>query len=1018
MSRLSHTDLHLTFRDFSSSESEDDDEYIPQNSEPDQQLHQETDSDYLDSTPENETAINNHVRNTTISSNLSSENNNRETREFIIASHSLNDNHDSVNNENEVDEGDNDDNDDDDDDDEDVHNIFSLRSTPRNNPFDTDHTNVNDNFYRDTVNEDLLVNENRSENSVNNSNTSTPPHLLDSSINVNDRNHLINYLIPRLFNNDDDYNSQNLDQSTFSGCSFFKNHPDHEFHYGIPNSMQKFGLVNLLNELLIHRNDYISSNATISNQESSIPTLESHKKRSFNQICLEDMNMSFLSDETKQNAIGFQRLTESSYLKSGSVYSLPTSFNGMSSNLKFTHVDYNDLSLSGFFQLGDVKLDFGGEIVDFLRNDLRYSKDRKFLIEGNVFSNLLRNKLIFSKKFKNIFDTKRRKCYTKKNWKPFSMNRMGYVVTNIVKGYPHVNQGKDERTIINPVKSTKFPNSSIFHKLQITNESKFDNFKLLSKWFDMPPLNQFINTPSPPTPPNRLTTRCTNNPENLLVCKDCVNLMISKFLFLKLEIDINDIFDNKDVKKSTSSLSSRHSLVFPDLVYKHRRRFHDYATNMISKSNNNFRRHIERQLRDFPSSSFPSIGSMLLNGSSDDESDADVDEDDDVDEDISDTRSGLGQNGEYYDNSDSYFNYRDCVDFHGINENDFTTNDNDEDDEEGDEGNMDSRYNNQTYSSSDDDRNVSNFHRTARSRMMDVWPLSAERFEEPHPILDPDVTTSNEGDNSDDDFDHPYNIIFTNDRSRRVSRLLFNINMAREQHRHRRNPISSLSLYKNGNSRMKMVILACINRNTGELHLVPGNLDMNMWSNEQNNGELFKDIETFSKVFKLFMDDEESKHMNDNAYTKYLKQWIKDHRLDEATEIKKLLMLQLLTNPSIVNGYDKRRESFEKKKENNNNVGENSEIKRKPSMKKKGELQTGLRKKGKTTSGTGFKSEMGNSNDHYFDTDIMEQLMSFMGQNNAEFDVDKDKALTFKPGLSNGTHNKQGQGSLLSFEFA
>lgn len=242
--------------------------------------------------------------------------------------------------------------------------------------------------------------------------------------------------------------------------------------------------------------------------------------------------------------------------------------------------------------------------------------------------------------------------------------------------------------------------------------------------------------------------------------------------------------------------------------------------------------------------------------------------------------------------------------------------------------------------------------------------------------------------------------------------------MAREQHRHRRNPVSSLSLYKNGNSRMKMVILACINRNTGELHLVPGNLDMNMWSNEQNNGELFKDIETFSKVFKLFMDDEESRHKNDNAYTKYLKNWIKENRADEATEIKRLLMLQLLTNPSIVNGYDKRKESFERKRENGNNFSKVFEEKRETSMRTKSELQNGLRKKGKTTSGTGFTAGISDSNDYYFDTDTMEQLMSFLGHNNAGFNIDKDKTLTFRPGLSNGTHKKQGRGSLLSFEFA
>ncbi|KAG0686701.1 hypothetical protein C6P40_003552 [Pichia californica] len=616
-------------------------------------------------------------------------------------------------------------------------------------------------------------------------------------------------------------------------------------------------------------------------------------------------------------------------------------------------------------------------------------------------------------------------------------------------------------TLINPIKATKFPNRSLFHKLQISNESKFDTFKLLSKWFEMPPLNQYINTPSPPTPPPNRLTKCTNNPENLLVCQDCINLMISKFLFLKLEIDIQDLFNNSNSNSNKSNNKSL--LIYPDLIYKHRRRFRDYANKLMSKPNTNFRSHIERQFRENSNSSIP-INNILISNRDNIDSDSDDDNNNDNDNDNN-NNNNLGSNinpfevnpiafeeFEPIENEEEFFNWQDNIDFNGMIFNDDNIdilnniNNNEEEyldvEEEEEEEEEETDENLNDLNSDDEDEERNSYSRN--SNLLDRWPLSAERFNESHPILEPGITSNDEGDNTDndnddddddddedDDFDNPYNIIFTNDRSRRVSRLLFNINMAREQHRHKRVPVSSLKLYKNGSSRLKMTMLVCINRTTGELHMVPGNMDINMWSNEQNNGELFEDIETFNKVFKLFMevDKEDNK---ESSYTKKIKKWMKTKRKEEVEEIKKLMVLQLLTNPSIINGYNKRKESY---KENHKEEQE-QKVKFQQSkynkMEKKGKQSILKKKKSKFDNNENngllncgnFKehgSELNNvlGMDQYNDN-IKEHLLSLMGDN-FNFDIDNDKVLTFQYGTNeNGVtnNNKQGLGSSLSFEFA
>ena len=1000
MSRLAHSELHLTFRDWSSSESEDEN-YMEDSTtnvnnntfeaEEEQEATRERSTDG--------TQVRGRQRATSLDMDVGNILGDDSYNEDEVASENGRDsfNHSNVTDlANGRDRNSNN---------ESGGNLFPLISLPT--PLIYNRTGMLDNIAIPETFSPVMQDDE-------NSNSSTPPHLLNGTINIEDI-HSTDW-IPRILSRE-----YNLRQNAFSGSSFFKYHPEHEFCHGIPMSMQKYGLINMLNDLLLARNDYLLS--TEFKNGSQID--DRNKKRTFNQLCLEDMNLAFLLDQPHSSKM--QQLASTSFLKSGSYYSLSVPLNGLSLSIRFTEVDYEGLHTTGYFQLGDVRLGFTGELVDFIKSDLRYTKDRKFLVEGNVFSNLLRNKLIFSKKFNKCFDKKRKKCYTKENWKPFSMNRMGYIVSNKTNNQ-NVNA---DRTIINPVKPSKFPNGSIFHKLQVTSESKFDNFKLLSKWFEMPPLNQFINTPSPPTPPSR-QKKCTNNPENLLVCKDCVNLMISKFLFLKLEVDIQDLFEN-------SSDSSNQGLIYPDLIFKHRRRFHDYANRLMSKSNSNFRRHLERQMRGMTHNSNSLFGGSRMRSSLN--SLQSSDDDDSDEEHVHNTQfTSQSSNREMANLASAERQNNPSMEFNSVSDEEFDEDFIQEDSIDYPEGHnsevmesdSDEYYNDITDNANSSDGENGNISDDARSNsnydegpdnsgMLAVWPLSAERFSESHPILDPDIS-SNEGEFTDEEIDHPYNIIFTNDRSRRVSRLLFNINMAREQHRHKREPVSSLSLYKNGNARMKTIFLACINRNTGELHILPGNLDLNMWSNEQNNGELFEDIETFSKVFKLFMANNSPKSERESNYSKRMRRWIRNHCKTESEEVKKLMMLQMLVNPSIISGLEKRRavqkRKIDKRKKrrqlNRGKLDDEKKSKQQGLKKKKGKCNEKVVNATKSKY-EAFLADSGASADNFND-DIKEQLYNFMGESNA-FDIDNDKALTLHSGVDNG-NSKQKHGLLFSFEYA
>ncbi|TID28945.1 hypothetical protein CANINC_002213 [Pichia inconspicua] len=724
------------------------------------------------------------------------------------------------------------------------------------------------------------------------------------------------------------------------GNTFFKNHPCHEMENHIHMKVEKYGLTSLLDQLLVERSHQ--------NKISLENALTTTRKRSYIDACFTYHNPNFSTNDAD---MVFTTLEKSSFLQNGNTFTSKTKLSDATVSITFTDVNYKNLSNSGYFQVGNVKLGFTGKIVDFIDNDLRCDSLTPIMIESNAFSNLLRNKFIHSSKFNKLFEKTAKKQYNKDNWKPFSMNKMGYIKFNWIH-----NKAYDYPHIIQSLKGTKFPNGSVFHKIKASGDNQLETFKCLSKWFDIAPLNQFNNTPAPPTPPNNLH-KCSNNPENLLACKDCINMILSKYIFLKLAIDVDELFANSGT-------------VFSDYIYKHRRRFNYHASKLAKKNTHNLRTHMERTLNrsdhtvsaiNIPPLSSNSAQPVLNQRralSDSEESTENHDSRQGTPEDMLDQQPSNVENEDGFDRenhamfSDNEIGYLDSI-----------------------------------IPLSGDESND-----TADS-FAEPWPLSNERSDEYHPILDP---VFNE--DSEDDLDTPYNYTINND-NRRISRLLFNINMVRQQYTPTREPVSALKMYKGNNrERLKILMMVSINRKTGELQMSAGNVDPDSWSSEQNDGELFEDVETFSKVFNLFMNDNEEAYQNNTEYTKETKKWIKRNHSEEAEQIKTLLALQVLTNPSIINAYRQREETkqtnAEKRSDNDEKIFREPNIHtmKKSSKRKKHQL---------------------NVPSLCFNDEEQEKLQLYMEESKS-FEVDPQKVITMKPGLN--LNDVETNGVNLSFE--
>ncbi|GME99636.1 unnamed protein product [Ambrosiozyma monospora] len=123
---------------------------------------------------------------------------------------------------------------------------------------------------------------------------------------------------------------------------------------------------------------------------------------------------------------------------------------------------------------------------------------------------------------------------------------------------------------------------------------------------------------------------------------------------------------------------------------------------------------------------------------------------------------------------------------------------------------------------------------------------------------DEDNDDDEDDDDGNGDTDELYEVELSSGRSRRIENLLYDRDLSREQQHPRRGEVSAKKLYKNSSSlKMKLQLFLSVNRVTGELCMVSGNLDKNNWSSEENNGDLFEDYQTLSKLYEIFFCDDE-----------------------------------------------------------------------------------------------------------------------------------------------------------------
>ncbi|GMG20674.1 unnamed protein product [Ambrosiozyma monospora] len=623
-----------------------------------------------------------------------------------------------------------------------------------------------------------------------------------------------------------------------SSTSFFRNHPEHCQRNNLTEMIEKFGLLYLMdNNLAIRKTERLDYN---------------------------------IDSEVRKTA-GIKRKFEhlkSSFVQPGIRYS--TAMPGdLQTDFKFTEVR-NDGFIRGFIESGSVSLNFSGELIDFVNNDLRVKDGNKCIIERSVFNNLLRNILCFNDKdTRKFIGRHKRDKIGKGPWKPFYLDDLGYLKLN---GYNLENTPKS--------KDTKFPNSSLLHKFESTCGNKCGAFKILAKWFDLPPFNEFINTPSPPTPPNG-KRKHLNNPEDLLVCGDCQDSVMNTFILMKIEIDLEDLLE--DPKDKTKDFRIKN-----DMEYKHRRRMKTFSntTTPSRNSRNNTtnpttptsatRRyevpHLSRS--GFSMHGVPFVDSFLIpeEGGPPRTNVRLLDY-------LISRQSQRSASAEY-----AMFSYNDLGALRGDRSNPAISSDSDVNDEVSRLDHLHDYDFFQNYRDTNDDQD------------------------------DDDDADDDEDDDDDDgngDADELYEVELSSGRSRRIENLLYERNLSREQQHPRRGEVSAKKLYKNSSRmKMKLQLFVSVNRVTGELCMVSGNLDKNNWSSEENNGDLFEDYQTLLKLYEIFFCEDEipvnktETHSDDQAMQDSInkfKEYIENYKPNEKAKIQKLLLLILITSPYLSN---------------------------------------------------------------------------------------------------------------------
>ncbi|VEU19478.1 DEKNAAC100407 [Brettanomyces naardenensis] len=735
---------------------------------------------------------------------------------------------------------------------------------------------------------------------------------------------------------------------SLTSTSFFRDHPEHDVRHDILGMIQEHGLLCLMNKTLVDRGAFQPRLEA----RPQIP-ISAGIKRNHEEMSVDSFARDFM-DGDENMLDSDDRIPSSSFLQPGVTYNISNN-HSISTRLKISGVSNDHERIDGYFESGGISIPFAGEVVDFQHTDLRCSENGKINIESSIFSNLLRNYLCFDKDLKPYFGRRRQQAHVSaSDRKPFYMNRYGYLEMNDSGSHP-----------LRYPENTKFPNPSLFHRVENMCGNKGSTYKLLAKWFDLPPFNEFINTPSPPTPPNG-KRKCINNPENLLICNDCINLMLKNFIFLKLEVDLEDLLT--DPADTNKDLHIRN-----DMTYKRRRRLRSFTSSLKFSG------------RD-PGGVGPSGAAVRFSTGSVPEGEADPSHPFRPFVSLeSQNNSGNGYVDTGHQEELDPSSDQETSESTSFERGSSLLNEPDEHESTFDDANDDEHDDDYI----DDENDLSNY-----GYGINFSGDASENGEEEEEAEEEDENEE-EGDDAEDNdgnTDELYEIRLSSGRSRRIESLLFERNLARGQQHHRKGYVMARKLYKNSSShRLKLKLFVSINRITGDLYIIPGNLDKNNWSSEENDGELFSNYDTFDSLYKAFFDETDAFTLEDCRMRK-LREHMDINKPQEKIRIQKLLLLLLITTPTLLNAAS-------------------AEERATASRTKHTETPF------KRAKGDGFKGSTVRQDQPHpgrLDNEFRDSLISYFNDN-VNFGFDPKKVLRMKPNYRNLTGSKaDNKGSLNS----
>lgn len=631
-------------------------------------------------------------------------------------------------------------------------------------------------------------------------------------------------MIPRIFLPD-------WARPTVSSTSFFRGHMEHELRYRLSSWTRCPGLIQFMEDVRKRRvrdkgRDDLISRGT-ADTISLADALQNPRKRSYSEMNATDYQSESESEEHDDFTVvdvkrkyftplyyplfgslcpsPMAQVTESSFLQPGLSFNA-FDLNGIDLSLNLTSVSYESQTVNGYFRSGQTGfVPFTGTIIDFLHTDFRggmHSLSENSLapiphnIEGSIFDNLLRNHLCNDEILNGIV-AKGKETHNE----AFSMDNYGYI---------HYKSQEKENHQITYGTDTRFPCKSRFHMIEGMCGDDFAPLKFISKWFELPPLNEYVNTPSPPTPPTTNSRSEYANPENLMVCDDCINLMLRNFIFMIVDVDIEDLL-------------------------------HDFSVN------NDMRFKMLRKTKESTTRS-------------EEEEEASVNEDSKVNNDHpdsrsrSDTRNGRTTSTVRFDVSATRV---------------------DEVDED------------------------------PEAYLMVYGDMHPEMLSDPerhsYSEYSSDLSYGEDGDDDDDVIStvSRSGVAHSSGRSQRIQSLLFSPATRNDYPHFRTTQVPAKQLYDNSDDseRLKLRMLVSINRVTGDLYMISGNLDSKNWSSEETDGTVMEDYETFQKLYRLFVGSNDGKCL-DKELSDIKDKIGSDGR--SVTDIRTLLVLLLIVHPALL----------------------------------------------------------------------------------------------------------------------